>query len=48
MYRVRKGDTLEKIAELFHTTVEKLLKDNRTAYPIMAKDFICVGWVLKV
>lgn len=47
-YRVCYGDTLSKIAEYFCTTEEKIIDDNRSAYPTISKDFICVSWVLKV
>lgn len=47
-YRVCYGDTLSKIAEYFCTTEEKIIEDNRSAYPTISKDFICVSWVLKV
>lgn len=47
-YRVVTGDTLTKIAKQFNTTADKLVSENKTAYPSMTKDFICVGWVLKV
>jgi len=47
-YRVVTGDTMQKIAKQFDTTVERLIYDNIVAYPTIAKDFVCVGWVLKV
>lgn len=47
-YRVVTGDTLPKIAKQFDTTVERLIYDNIVAYPTIAKDFVCVGCVLKV
>lgn len=47
-YRVCYGDTLSKIAEYFGTTEEKIIEDNRSAYPTISKDFICVSWALKV
>lgn len=47
-YRVCYGDTLSKIAEYFGTTEEKIIEDNRSAYPTISKDFICVSWILKV
>lgn len=48
IYKVRKGDTLKSIAETFNTSVEKILHDNRTAYPLIANDYFFVGWVLEV
>lgn len=47
-YRVCYGDTLSKITEYFCTTEEKIIEDNRSAYPTISKDFICVSWILKV
>lgn len=47
-YRVVAGDTMQKIAEKFNTTTHKLIYDNIVAYPTIAKDFVCVGWGLKV
>lgn len=48
IYKVRKGDTLKSIAEAFHTSVDKILHDNKSAYPLIAEDYYFVGWVLKV
>lgn len=47
-HKVRKGDTLTKIAKAYNTSINKILEDNKTAYPQMTRDFICVGWVLKI
>ena len=47
-HKVRAGDTLTKIAKAYGTTINKIVSDNKTAYPTMTRDFICVGWVLKV
>lgn len=47
-YRVMAGDTLTKIASKFNTTIDKLVTENKTAYPSMTRNFICVGWILKV
>lgn len=43
-YRVRKGDTLSKIARLYHTTVAELLKVNH----IENKNLIYVNQILKI
>lgn len=48
VYKIRKGDTLKSIAELFQTSVEKILHDNRKAYPLIGEDYFFVGWVLEV
>lgn len=47
-YRVRENDTLQKIAEKFHTTVSQIIYDNIVAYPTISENFVCAGWVLKV
>ncbi len=42
---VKKGDTLIRLAERYHTTVEQLLKWN----PIIKdKNLIVIGWKLRV
>ena len=48
LYKIRKGDTLKSIAEMFQTSVDKILHDNQTAYPLIGDDYFFVGWVLEV
>lgn len=47
-HRVELGDTLTKLAERYHTTVEKILVDNRKTYPKIRHNFIVLGWNLTV
>lgn len=47
-HKVRKGDTLTKIAKAYNTSINKIVADNKLAYPTITRDFICVGWVLKI
>lgn len=48
VYTVVKGDTLSGIAAKFGTTVDRIYDDNKAAYPRMTRDFIVVGWKLKI
>lgn len=47
-YKVVRGDTLSKIAIRYKTTVEQIVQDNVAQYPKMTKNYIVVGWTLKV
>lgn len=47
-YKVVSGDTLTKIANKYNTTVEKIIEDNIDTYPTITKNYIKVGWILKV
>lgn len=47
-YKVKKGDTLTKIASRYGTTVEKIVSDNKARLPRLTANFICVGWLLYV
>lgn len=47
-HRVVVGDTLSKIAESHHTTVDKIIAANKATYPKIKSNFIVRGWVLKV
>ncbi|MBR0143461.1 MAG: N-acetylmuramoyl-L-alanine amidase [Clostridia bacterium] len=47
-YRVRKGDTPEKIARLFGITPEALIAANIRKHPSMTIDYIRTGWVLVI
>lgn len=47
-HKVVKGDTLSKLAIRYKTTVEKIVADNVAVYPRMTKNYIVVGWDLKV
>lgn len=47
-HTVVKGDTLSAIAKKYGTTVQKILDENKAAYPKMTANFIQVGWKLKV
>lgn len=47
-YTVKSGDTLTKIAQKYSTTIENILKNNKATYPKITKDYIQVGWVLKL
>ena len=44
-YTVKHGDTLIRISNHFHTTVEAIMRLNPR---IKDKNFIVTGWVLKV
>lgn len=48
IHTVVRGDTLSKIAIKYRTTVEKIVADNIATYPKMTKNYIVVGWKLKV
>lgn len=47
-HKVVTGDSLSKIAASHHTTVEKIIADNKAVYPKIKSNFIIRGWVLKV
>jgi LysM repeat protein len=47
-YVVKRGDTLTKIANQFGTTVDTILANNKKTYPKMTRNFIMVGWILRV
>ena len=47
-HKVVTGDTLSKIAESHHTTVDKIIQANKAKYPNIKSNFIVRGWVLKV
>lgn len=47
-YTVQPGDNLTKIAKKYKTTVNDILNKNKATYPRMTKNFIVVGWKLKV
>jgi LysM domain len=55
MYTVKSGDTLEKIAKHYHTTVRSISYWNRATYPSLDPDSskykpndIKVGWTLQI
>lgn len=48
IYKVKAGDTLGKIAKAHHTTVDKIVSDNKRKHPKITPDFIMVGWELTV
>ena len=55
MYTVKSGDTLEKIAKRYHTTVRSISYWNRATYPSLDPDSskykpndIKVGWTLQI
>lgn len=48
IHTVAKGDTLSAIAKKYGTTVQKILDENKAAYPKMTADHIQIGWKLKV
>ena len=49
-YKVKKGDTLTKIAKEFNTTVERIVADNEKSHKSLATNpnLIYPNWVLKV
>lgn len=47
-HKVVRGDTLSGIAIRYKTTVNKIVADNISKYPKMTKNYIVVGWELKV
>lgn len=47
-HTVVKGDTLSVIAKKYGTTVQKILDENKAAYPKMTANYIQIGWKLKV
>lgn len=47
-YKVKSGDTLTAIAKKYSTTVDKIVADNKKTYPKITRDYIQVGWTLKV
>ena len=47
-YVVKRGDTLTKIAKQFGTTVDTILANNKKSHPKMTRNFIMVGWILRV
>lgn len=47
-YTVKSGDNLTKIAKKYGTTPAKIVKDNIGKYPRMTKNYIEVGWKLKI
>lgn len=48
VHKVKKGDTLSKIAVKYGTTVDEIVRNNRATYPKIKSNFIICGWVLKV
>lgn len=47
-YTVQSGDTLTRIARRYATTVDKLVENNKAIYPRMTRDYIQVGWKIKL
>ena len=47
-HKVVTGDTLSKIAESHHTTVDKIIQANKAKYPNIKSNFIVRGWVLDI
>lgn len=45
-YTVKPGDNLTKIANMFNTTIDKILADNRSKYPGITRNYILSGWIL--
>ena len=48
VYVVKSGDTLGKIAKKYSTSVDKIVKDNKTTYPKITANYIVVGWKLVI
>lgn len=47
-YKVVNGDTLTKIANRYDTSIETIIENNIETYPTITKNYIKVGWILKV
>lgn len=47
-HTVRQGDTLSALAKRYGTTVSAIVAANRSKYPRIKANYICVGWTLKV
>lgn len=47
-HTVKSGETLTKIAAKYGTTAAKIVSDNIGKYPRMTKNYIQVGWKLKI
>ena len=52
-YKVVKGDSLSKICTKFYgkytnALVDKIVHVNKRKYPNIARNFICVGWILTI
>ena len=47
-YRVGLGDTLKDIALQNGTSVDTIIRNNKTAYPSIKPNFIVMGWILMV
>ena len=47
-YKVKSGDTLSKIAKQYGTTVNAIVKANKSKYPKITANYIVVGWELIV
>lgn len=45
---VKKGDTLSAIAKKYGTTVDTILANNKKTYPKITKNYILIGWILRV
>ena len=47
-YKVKSGDTLSKIAKQYGTTVNAIVKANKSKYPKITANYIVAGWELIV
>lgn len=48
VHKVKKGDTLSKIAATNKTTVDAIIANNKAKYPKIKSNFIVVGWTLTI
>ena len=48
IYKVKKGDTLSKIAAANKTTIDAIIANNKAKYPKIKSNFIVVGWTLTI
>lgn len=47
-YKVKRGDTLTKIASEFNTTIDAIVKANKESHSKISRNFIVTGWNLIV
>ena len=47
-HTVVRGDTLSALAARYHTSVQRIVRDNRTRYPSITPDLIRIGWILEI